>query len=141
MSNEEAVKKATEHRWSDDDVSFKYVDVNGANEPVIVLEIEDTDGDIDDPITSTLAQFSESDIVVMAEALGFTITKPAMVSNEAVKQEIDNQITNFDGYSASTIEESQKIIDLLGGELKVEVGMNPIKVYYYITLLSIKQAI
>ena len=65
-----------------------------------------------------------------------------MKSNEEVKEELQRQIKIHSltkCYSKPTVQDAQKIIDLLDGDLKVDMGSQTETGSYYINLLLMEK--
>ena len=66
-----------------------------------------------------------------------------MKNNEEIKEELQRQI-RFTGMHLDykpTTQDAQKLIDMLGGDAKVEMGNSIESVCYYITLLLLEKQI
>ena len=66
-----------------------------------------------------------------------------MKSSEEIKEELDRQIcqyTNMTEFTRPYLQDAQKIIDILGGDLKISLEHRPDTIFYYIILLFLKEA-
>ena len=65
-----------------------------------------------------------------------------MEINEEIKKELDWQIRQYENMTEFTRvnrQDAQKVIDVLGGDLKIDIDHRPDTILYYIVLLFLKE--